>query len=126
MPFIHIHSLPQAGPFDSDEAVRAISREFAAATATDERHVTVTWEWLQPGHYCHAGHTAAVQPPASHPLLVELLAPDFNSDERIERMLEVVAGAVAAQVGTGEANVFVAFRPARSGHVFDCGQLIRW
>ena len=126
MPFLHIRSLPVGGDFDTAEAVRAISAEFARAAAVDEQHVSVTWQTLEPGHYASAGETATAQPAGSHPVLVELLAPDSNSDERIEQMLQVAAGAVAAQAGVDPGNVFAHFSPAHSGKVFDDGELVRW
>jgi phenylpyruvate tautomerase PptA (4-oxalocrotonate tautomerase family) len=126
MPFVHVRSLPVAGDFDAEDAVRAISTEFAARTDVDEQHVTVTWQTLEPGHYASGGETARAQPVGSHPVLVELFAPDSNSDERIEQMLLIVARAVAAQAGVEPENVFVHFRPARSGEVFDGGQVGRW
>ena len=126
MPFLHIRSLPIGGDFDAAEAVRAISAEFAGRAGVDEQHVTVTWQTLEPAHYASAGETATAQPAATHPVLVELLAPDSNSDERIEQMLRVAAGAVAAEAGIEPGNVFVHFSPARSGKVFDGGEFVRW
>lgn len=126
MPFLHIRSLPVGDDFDAAGAVRAISAEFAGGAEVAEQHVTVTWQTFEPGHYASAGETATAQPAASHPVLVELLAPDSNSDERIERMLQVAAGAVAAQAGIEPDNVFVHFSAVRSGQVFDGGQLVRW
>jgi hypothetical protein len=41
-------------------------------------------------------------------------------------MLQVAAGAVAAQAGVEPANVFVHFNPAQSGKVLDGGDLARW
>ena len=126
MPFIHIRSLPLAGRFEAGEAVRAISRHFAAATGTDERHLTVTWQILEPEHYSQAGRTAPKQTSDSHPLLVEVLAPDLNEQDRIEGMLAATARAVATQAGVSPDNVFVDFRAARSGRVFDGGEVARW
>ena len=126
MPFVHIRSLPIGGGFDAGRAVRAISSGVAAAAGTDERHVSVTWQTLEREHYANAGRTAATQPFASHPVLVELFAPDFNAQDRIENMLEVIAGAVATAAGVAAENVFVEFRPARSRQVFDGGQVARW
>jgi phenylpyruvate tautomerase PptA (4-oxalocrotonate tautomerase family) len=126
MPFIHVRSLPLASDIDLTEAVSAISREFAAAADTDLAHVTVTWELIEPGHYGHAGQTAPTQPAGSHPVLVELVAPDLNSPERVELMLRTSAAAVARQAGVGAENVFVEHRPARPGQVFDQGEVVRW
>ena len=126
MPFVHIRSLTVGGDFRAADAVRTISAEFAAGAGVDEQHVTVTWQTFEPGHYASAGETATAQPVGSHPVLVELLAPDSNSGARIEQMLQVVAAAVAAQAGVEPGNVFVHFHPARSGQVFDRGEIVRW
>jgi hypothetical protein len=126
VPFIHVRSLPLAGSFDVGAAVRAITRDFAVGARVEARHVTVTWEVIEPGHYAHAGKTATGQPARSHPVLVELLAPDFHDDESVERMLVTTAEAVAAQAGVPPENVFVEFRAARAGRVFDEGAIARW
>ena len=126
MPFIHVRSLPLAGPFDVGVAVRAISREFARAAGVEERHVTVTWETIAPDHYAHAGALAAAQPDGSHPVLAELVAPDLHDDPSVDRMLRAAAEAVARQAGVAPGNVFVEHRAARSGHVFDGGEVVRW
>ncbi len=49
-----------------------------------------------------------------------------SAGERIERMPEAVARAVAHQSGVEPENVFVEFRPARSGQVLDGGKIVRW
>ena len=126
MPFIHVRSLPLAGSFDAGDAVRAITRDFAVGARIEARHLTVTWELIEPEHYAHAGHTAAGQPAGSHPVLVELVAPDLHDDESVERMLVAAADAVARQAGVPRENVFVEHRAARSGHVFDGGEIVRW
>jgi hypothetical protein len=126
MPFIHIRSLPPSGRFESSEAVRAISRDFAAAAAADEQDVTVTWQILQPGHYSHAGNTATERLDFSHPILVELVAPDFHPPQRVEQLLGAAAQAVARAASVDWAHVFVEFRTARAGYVFEGGQIVRW
>lgn len=126
MPYLHIRSLPIAGAFDPAAALRAISADFARAVEIDEQHVTVTWETFDEHHYADGGKTAPAQRVASHAVLVSLLAPDFNSPERIETMLRSAAAAVAHQAGVSLENVFVHFRPARSGEVFDGGDVVRW
>ena len=88
--------------------------------------MTVTWQTLAPGHYASGGETAAEQPRASHPVLVDLLAPDSYAQERIEAMLRAVAAAVSREARVAGDNVFVDFRPAASGRVLDGGDIVRW
>ena len=126
MPFIHIKSLPFDPPIDAGPALMVVSREFAAATGVDLEHVTATWEFLAPHHYAVAGETAASQVPDSHPVLVDLLAPDFNSPETVQTMLEAVAQSIARVSGVASQNVFVNYREAHAGQVLDAGEIVRW
>jgi hypothetical protein len=112
MPFLHVRSLPLDPPFAPAEAVRAIAAAFAREVGVDVQHVTVTWQVLD----AHRGQ----------PLLVDLVAPDFNDDERIATMLRAAAAAVADAAGVAPRDVFVDFRAARPGHVFDGGEIVRW
>ena len=126
MPFIHITSLPFAAAFDVPAAIIAIGNEFSAATDIPAEHVTVTWRYLAENHYAINGATAAHQPGATHPLLVELLAPDFNTPEQVATMLRALARSVAAHCSVAEQNIFIDFRAARSGCVFDDGEIVHW
>ena len=126
MPFVHVRSLSLGGGFDVARAVRAVSAAFAQEASVDERHVTVTWETIDAGAYASGGETADAQPAHSHPVLVDVLAPDANSEDRLEAMLRAAADAVARAAGVEPANVFVHLHAARSGRVFDGGEIARW
>ena len=126
MPFIRIKSLPQAGSVDIPEALEAISRDFAQTCGVDIEHITATWEYFEPGHYAVAGESSQRQPRRSHPLLVTLFAPDFHEDDKIASMLKTIAAAIARHCDVEERNIFVHYLPARSGQVFDDGEIVRW
>jgi len=126
MPFVHVRALPLEGDFDPGAVVRAISAEIAQAAGVDEKHMTVTWHTFAPDHYASSGITAPTQPPASHPVLVELVAPDFIPPEQVEKLLRATAAAVARCARVSPENVFVEFRGARSGQVLDAGEIVRW
>ena len=115
MPFLHVRSLPLGDAFDADAAVRAVSAEFASEAGIVERHVTVSWQTLD-------AQSAA----GGRPILVDVVAPDFNDDERIVAMLRAAAGAVARAAGVDLRGVFAEFRGARSGQVLDGGEIVRW
>ena len=125
MPFVHVRSLPVPPPFDAALAVRAISADLARAAAVEERHVTVTWQTLAPGHYASGGETAAEQP-AHRTLSWSRLAPGFYAQGRVEAMLRAVAAAVLREARVADDNVVVDFRPAASGRVLDGGDVVRW
>ena len=112
MPFVHIRSLPPTRPqFDAAAAAERVRAELAAAAGIEEEHVTVTWEF------------AVAQASARPLVLVDVLAPDFHPPERVEAMIRSVAASAAREAGV---EAFVSFRAARSGHVFDEGDIVRW
>lgn len=126
MPFIHIKSLPFDPPLKVSAVIEGLTKDFAQGTGIGLEHVTATWEFLLPGHYAVAGKAAATQPSTSHPLLVDLLSPDFNSPAQVEKMLRVTASSLAKRARVPIENIFIHHRPARSGMVFDAGEIERW
>lgn len=126
MPFIHIKSLPFEEDPEMSSILTAVSGDFSKQVGVGIEHVTVTWEYLESWHYAAGGRTAASQPKDSHPILVDLLVPDFNPPETIEKMLKCVAASVSKRVGMPENNIFISVRQARSGQVLDGGEVVRW
>ena len=95
MPFIHVRSLPFEEAFDAPHVLEGLAEDFAKGTGIDLEHVTATWEFFAPGHYAVLGRAARHQPPDSHPVLVDLLAPDFNAPAAVEKMLLTVASSLS-------------------------------
>lgn len=126
MPFIHIKSLPFDNPFQAKDVLASITADFAASTGIDLKHVTVTWEFFQPGHYAVAGKVAESQPQNSHPVLVDFLAPDFNNIEMIAKMLSCIAESISKRTEIPVQNIFINHRQAHSSYVFDAGEIVRW
>lgn len=126
MPFIHVKSLPFKGPIDIQRVVEGVSRDFARDSGIALQHVAVTWMFFQEGAFAVAGHAAHHQPRASHPVLVDLLAPDFNDAPMVAHMMRAAAHSISVHTGVTVANVFVNYRQAHAGMVFDSGEVIRW
>ncbi|MDE0298994.1 MAG: hypothetical protein OXN17_10205 [Candidatus Poribacteria bacterium] len=126
MPFIHIKSLPFDKPRDVGDVLEGLTRDFAESTGVGLEHVTATWEFLPEGHYAVAGSAALHQPQASHPVLVDLVAPDFNSPENVETMLESVALCISKRAKVQKGNIFISYQGVGSRTVFDRGEVVRW
>lgn len=127
MPFIHIQSLPVSeSTFSLNRILPAVSSDFSKALELDTQHITVTWQFYPPNSYSVAGKVSPSQPKNSHPILVEVFAPDFNSQETVEKMLTTIANSIAEHAAVNVSNVFISFRPARSGQVFSDGDIVRW
>lgn len=126
MPFIHIKSLPFDQPFDVRRVVEGIGQDVAAEVGLPLKHVHTTWEFYLPGYYAKGNQAPESQPATSHPVIVDLLTPDFNDARTIERMLIAVAKCLAKRAGIPLSNIFINHRPAHSGMVFDDGDIVRW
>jgi hypothetical protein len=99
MPFIHVRTLPLETSMEAGPVLEALTREFSDKTGVGLEHVGATWTFFRAGHYAVAGHAAAKQPQDSHPMLVDLLVPDFHSPEKIATMLAAVASSLSAHTG---------------------------
>lgn len=126
MPFIHIKTLPFDPPLNTQEIIESIAQDFSDETGVGLEHITVTWEYLGSGHYAVAGKVASIQPTPSHPVLVDILAPDFNQADMVEIMLRAVASSISGRTQIPMSNIFINYRQAHAGMVFDGGDIIRW
>lgn len=126
MPFIRIASLPFEQPVDIASVVRAVNRDLAAATQIELTHLHTTWEFIPAGHYAKGDASPDTQPELNHPLIVELITPDFTDATTLTTMLETIAGSIAAHASFPRENIFIHHRGARSGHVFDDGRVVSW
>jgi len=66
------------------------------------------------------------QPRDSYPVVVDFLVLDFNAPERVETMLRALASSIAAHSAVAPDNIFIHCQTARSGNVFDAGDIVRW
>jgi phenylpyruvate tautomerase PptA (4-oxalocrotonate tautomerase family) len=126
MPFIHIKSLPLDSAVKVSAVVEGITKDFARRTGIEIEHVTATWSFFSQGHCAVAGKAADQQPENSHPLLVDLLTPDFNDAAQIEKMLLVAAKSISKRAQVAINNIFINHRQAHSGMVFDDGEVVHW
>ena len=126
MPFIHIKSLPFEKPIDVSDVIVGISNDFARSVEVEVEHITVTWGFMLPGHYASAGRISLYQDDNSHPVLVDLLAPDFNTQPQVETMLLATADSISKRAQVSRRNIFINYRQAQSGMVYDAGEIVQW
>lgn len=126
MPFIHIRSLPFEEPLDVAAVIEGLTEDFANSTGIALKHVTATWEFLPACHYAAGGKAVMYQPQDSHPVLVDLLSPDFNSPKEVETMLAAVAASISKRAKLPMRNIFISHRQAHAGTIFDAGEIVQW
>ncbi|MGF1728112.1 hypothetical protein [Photobacterium kasasachensis] len=126
MPLVRIKSLPFDHEVPVPQVISALSQAISDAANIEQQHIMVTWEYLAQSHYAHHGKVAANQPINTHPLLIDLIAPNFNTEEQIASMLELIAHTIAEQVPIAKNNIFINFTPAYSDGVYDEGHIVEW
>ncbi|AJR06325.1 hypothetical protein C9J03_13520 [Photobacterium gaetbulicola] len=126
MPLIRIKSLPFAQEVSIPAALGVLSKTLAETSEIDLKHVMVTWDYLPPHHYAHNGRVVDCQPDRTHPLLVHLVAPNFNTEEQVATMLEVIADTLADILPVAKENIFINFSPAYSDGIYDAGHVVEW
>ena len=67
-----------------------------------------------------------VQSFETHPLIVDLLIPDFNDHNQVQRMMRSIATSLSEELDCPMNRVFINCRYARSGMVFDDGEIVEW
>lgn len=126
MPLIRVKSLQFDHDVDVSQVVCYLSQVVSDATHIEPQHIMITWEYLPGGHYSHGGKVTQVQPMNSHPLLVDLIAPNFNTEDQIMAMLELIANTIAEQLPIEKNNIFINYTPAYSDGVYDEGHVVEW
>lgn len=122
MPFIH----PFKTPLDLPRVIEGVAQDFAEKTGIELHHVHTTWEFFLPRRYTKGDMTPDYQPDVHHPLIVDLLTPDFNDAKVITLMLETIAETISKRVVFPKNNIFINHRQAHSAMVFDNGEIVHW
>lgn len=125
MPVIRITSLPFENQ-DSSHWPAKVCENFAQITQIPLEHVSTTWQLLPGKHYAYGGKTCAYQPRDSHPLITDIMLPDFYSMEHIELIIQAAVEAISTVANMPKQNIFVQVNRARSGAVYDEGRIVRW
>lgn len=126
MPLIHIKSLSFETEKDIANILKDISSEFSDHMEISEKQVIVTWDTFKENHYSYQGKIAACNEQSDHPILVDLIAPDFNSRERIQEMMFTVSKGISKYANISESRIFIVYRSANSGFVLDEGNVVEW
>lgn len=126
MPIISITSLPFSPAIDTKQALTQLSVGFAQQFSIDIAHISASWGYFEPHHYVVAGKSIEHQAIDSHPIMVALVTPDFTNSEDIQNMMAFIASELSSFTGVNKTNIFIEYRSAKSGWVFDQGKVVSW
>lgn len=125
MPFIRIKSPPVEPNLEMGAVLETLCASFSSRSGIDVKHITAIWEELKPDCYVSAGSIAKEGISATHPILVELFAPDLF-EAQVPELLNSLADCLASQMRISREHIFIAYQPARSGWILDRGKLEIW
>ncbi|EAR54671.1 hypothetical protein SKA34_10023 [Photobacterium sp. SKA34] len=126
MPLISIKALPFDPQIEIDSVLKSLSEKIAIQCQIDREHIMITWEWLSYEHYVHHGAVVDKQQQGSHPVLIELIAPNYYSHENIKFLMELIATDISLNLPINRNNIFISYTPAYSEGIYDQGHVVNW
>ncbi|WP_318491107.1 hypothetical protein [Photobacterium leiognathi] len=126
MPLIAIKALPFETQVEIDDALKSLSEQIAIQCEISLEHIMITWEWINNDHYIHNGEVVEKQQQITHPVLIELTAPNYYSQQNIVFLMELIAKDISSNLPVNKGNIFISFTPAYSDGVYDHGSVINW
>ena len=125
MPLVRISALPQPGGVEPERALAAVTHALADLLGEEPSGSWATWEEIQPGRYVEGGDAPALQPAATHPRLVEVVAFEGRPADFVERVPTTVATVLERELGLERGNVFVRYVEASGGRLYTGGSVVR-
>ncbi len=126
MPVVRVCGLPQAPGVDPGSVLKQLCLRLAELDGVEARHWWATWQPIDPDAYVEGDVGApAVQPGASHPPIVEILAFTGRNAMLIAQLLTATSEILAAGLDLEPGNVFVAWTELQPGRVSSGGAVRR-
>lgn len=126
MPVVRISGLPQAPGVDPRGVLKRLCLRLAEVDGVEARHWWATWQPIAPDAYVEGDIAAPdLQPGASHPPIVEILAFAGRGPELIERLLTVASKVLSDGLGMEPGNVFITWTDLPPGRVSTGGTVRR-
>jgi phenylpyruvate tautomerase PptA (4-oxalocrotonate tautomerase family) len=124
MPVVRISALPQPGGLEPERALAAVTHALADLLGEEPSETWATWDEIPPGRYVEGGDAPALQPAATHPPLVEVIAFEGRPPDLVERVLTTVAEVLESELRLERGNVFVRYVEAASGRLYTGGAVV--
>lgn len=124
MPVINIKSLPLDEKLSTSGILKELCTGFADKNGYKPEHVWAYWEFLLPENYSVGSKTEIKQTKHSHSPIVNILAFEGNSPEKIKAMLESTGKILSTELGIDIGNIFIIYSEACSGRIFDGGNVV--
>jgi hypothetical protein len=124
MPIISIKSLPLNKKVDIPELLKKLNNETAGAIGYEARHIWSYWQFIEPDYYAVGERLSETLTKESHSPIVEVMSFEGKSKETIKTILLTIAEVLSKGLEIDIGNIFIIYREAYSGTVFDGGEII--
>ena len=126
MPVVRVSGLPQEPGVDPGSVLKRLCLQLAEEDGVEARHWWATWQSIAPDLYVEGSvHAPDVQPGASHPPIVEILAFAGRDAALVERLLTTASRILGEGLGLEAGNVFVTWTELQPGRVSTGGGVRR-
>jgi hypothetical protein len=126
MPVVRVSGLPQRPGVDLGPILKRLCLGLAEVDGVEARHWWATWQPITPDLYVEGNVQAPeVQPGASHPPIVEILAFSGRDAALVERLLATTSEILGEGLGLEAGNVFAIWTELQTGRVSTGGVVRR-
>ncbi|MDO6766121.1 hypothetical protein [Agarivorans sp. 1_MG-2023] len=126
MPIVHIRSLALPESVDMPALLNKLAKDFAQQAKIQLEHISLDWQYIQPGHYFVNKQVHMQQHVHQPPLIAELIVPDVHSEKRQQQLLSLLAKLIHQHSHIALNNIFISLQVAQSGTIFDNGKIVTW
>jgi phenylpyruvate tautomerase PptA (4-oxalocrotonate tautomerase family) len=124
MPVISIKSLPVGKRINTSKILTKICKKAAKEIGYKPKHMWATWEFLQPKNYAVGSKLSKRQTKTTHSPIVRILSFEGKPLPHIKKLMTKVAEILSKELRIDTGNIFIEYSEARSGKVFDGGQVV--
>ncbi|MDI6739133.1 MAG: hypothetical protein QME74_02090 [Candidatus Edwardsbacteria bacterium] len=124
MPIISIRCLPLDQEINASDVLKKLCTAVAQRMNYQPNHVWATWEFIAPQLYAVGNCSVSSQPQSTHAPLVRIISFEGKSKRDIEAIIQIVAETLSREINIDISNVFIEYTEAKSGQIFDGGQVI--
>jgi phenylpyruvate tautomerase PptA (4-oxalocrotonate tautomerase family) len=115
MPIIEISALPPRNDVDVPTALASVTTSVASFLGEEPRGTWAIWRPVEPGAYAEGAEAPSVQPPDTHPAIVDVFA---GRRDDAAMLMTVVGKAVVDAFGLHDGNVVVRLTDANPDHLY--------
>jgi phenylpyruvate tautomerase PptA (4-oxalocrotonate tautomerase family) len=124
MPVISIKSLPFEKDVNIPEILKKLNAEVANSINYSPDSIWSYWEFITPQYYAVGDKSSEKTTGSTHSPIIEITSFEGKSNESIETAMKTTAKVVSQALGIDIGNIFIVYKEAHSGMVFDGGNIV--